>query len=88
LRISRQLAEQDPSNAGWQSDLGAAHSRVVRISTPAVAWFALAGAYSWLGTPAPGAEPAAFAVEAAPPTRPNILWLVSEDNGRFLGCYV
>ena len=19
--------------------------------------------------------------------RPNILWLVSEDNGRFLGCY-
>ena len=28
LAISRRLAEQDPSNAGWQSDLAAAHSRV------------------------------------------------------------
>ncbi|MHB9009179.1 MAG: tetratricopeptide repeat protein [Limisphaerales bacterium] len=28
LRISRQLAEQDPSNAGWQRDLALAHSKV------------------------------------------------------------
>ena len=28
LAISRRLAEQDPSNAGWQSDLAAAHNRV------------------------------------------------------------
>ena len=28
LAISRRLAEQDPSNAGWQRDLAVAHSRV------------------------------------------------------------
>ena len=28
LAISRRLAEQDPSNAGWQSGLAAAHNRV------------------------------------------------------------
>ncbi len=28
LAISRRLAEQDPSNAGWQSDLAVAHNRV------------------------------------------------------------
>jgi hypothetical protein len=28
LKISRRLAEQDPSNAGWQRDLAVAHSRV------------------------------------------------------------
>ena len=28
LAISRRLAEQDPNNAGWQSDLAAAHNRV------------------------------------------------------------
>ena len=28
LTISRRLAEQDPSNAGWQRDLAVAHSRV------------------------------------------------------------
>ena len=28
LAISRRLAEQDPSNAGWQSALAAAHNRV------------------------------------------------------------
>ena len=27
------------------------------------------------------------AADAPSPARPNILWLVSEDNGRFLGCY-
>ena len=24
---------------------------------------------------------------AAPAARPNVLWLTSEDNGPFLGCY-
>ena len=28
-----------------------------------------------------------WAAEEAPKKRPNILWLVSEDNGPFLGCY-
>ena len=28
LAICRWLAEQDPNNAGWQSDLAAAHNRV------------------------------------------------------------
>src|SRR5258707_11412988 len=28
LAISRRLAEQDPSNAGWQRDLALAHSKV------------------------------------------------------------
>src|SRR5947209_9516323 len=31
-----------------------------------------------------GADPAAVAEK---PERPNILWLVSEDNNPFLGCY-
>ena len=30
---------------------------------------------------------AASAVAAAPATRPNVLWLTSEDNGPYLGCY-
>jgi arylsulfatase A-like enzyme len=29
----------------------------------------------------------AFAAADTPVARPHILWLVSEDNGRFLGCY-
>ena len=33
------------------------------------------------------AAPASSQPTPAPPSRPNILWLVSEDNGRFLGCY-
>ncbi len=28
-----------------------------------------------------------FTQAAEPPSRPNILWLTSEDNGPFLGCY-
>ena len=31
LKISRRLAEQDPSNAGWQRDLAAAHNRMAGI---------------------------------------------------------
>jgi arylsulfatase A-like enzyme len=40
----------------------------------------LAGFLAWLAllSPAPG---------NAAPDKPNILWLVSEDNNRFLGCY-
>jgi arylsulfatase A-like enzyme len=33
------------------------------------------------------ASPARSQPAVAQPSRPNILWLVSEDNGRFLGCY-
>lgn len=33
------------------------------------------------------AVPASSQPAPAKPSRPNILWLVSEDNGRFLGCY-
>lgn len=45
-----------------------------------VTWAILAAVVSLtLPSPAPAAD--------APPKRPNILWLVSEDNGRFLGCY-
>jgi arylsulfatase A-like enzyme len=37
----------------------------------------------------PGALPGATAAPAEPGAgdRPNILWLVSEDNSTFLGCY-
>lgn len=36
----------------------------------------------WLAAAAGGAEPS-----GAKPKRPNILWITSEDNGPFLGCY-
>jgi len=44
---------------------------------------------SFLGQSAAGAAILPLAVWAADEekTRPNILWLVSEDNGPFLGCY-
>ncbi len=37
----------------------------------------------WIAATAHAAAPA----QPDKPARPNILWLVSEDNGRFLGCY-
>lgn len=37
----------------------------------------------WLAAASHAAAPA----QPSKPARPNILWLVSEDNGRFLGCY-
>ncbi len=32
-------------------------------------------------------SPLQVATEGSPAARPNILWITSEDNGRFLGCY-
>jgi Flp pilus assembly protein TadD len=31
MNTIRQLAEQDPSNAGWQRDLAVSHSQVGRV---------------------------------------------------------
>jgi len=48
-----------------------------------VAWAAvLALACGWAGADGLGAQQ-----RPAKPSRPNILWITSEDNGPFLGCY-
>jgi len=53
-----------------------------RLSLRLLAGLLLLALPGWLAMTARGAEP-----RGQRPKRPNILWITSEDNGPFLGCY-